>query len=93
LRVNIKIFPMLRDATGASEGMVEVNGDTVGDVIDALITQYGDKFGQELFKPDGNIKPSIKLLINESLVDTAAPLQYEVKDGDTLSFIPAMFGG
>ena len=93
MRINIKIFPMLRDATGAPEGIVEIKDNTVGDVIDALIALYGDKFRQELFKPDGNIKQSIKLLINESLVDTAAPLQYAVKDGDTLSFIPAMFGG
>ena len=84
---------MLRDAVGASDGTVEVKGNTVGDVIDALINQYGDKFRQELFKPDGDIKQSIKLLLNESFVDSAAPLQYVVKDGDTLSFIPAMFGG
>ena len=93
MKINIKIFPMLRDATGASEGTLETEGNTVGGVIDALIAQYGDKFRQELFKPDGNIKPSIKLLVNESLVDPAAPLQHVVKDGDTLSFIPAMFGG
>lgn len=93
MKINIKIFSMLRDAAGASDGMVETKGNTVGDVIDVLVNQYGDKFRQELFKPDGNIKPSIKLLINESLVDPAAPLQYTVKDGDTLSFIPAMFGG
>ena len=93
MRINIKIFPMLREATGASEGMLEIEGNTVGDVIDALNSQYGDKFRQELLKPDGNIKPSIKLLVNESLVDRDAPLQNVVKDGDTLSLIPAMFGG
>lgn len=93
MNINVKIFPMLRDATGASEGMVEIRGNTLGDVIDALVTQYGDKFRQEISKPDGNIKPSIKLLINESLVDPVASSQYKVNDGDTLSFIPAMFGG
>ena len=93
MRINIKIFPMLRDAVGASDGTLEIKGNTVGDIIDVLVDQYGDKFRQELFKPDGDIKPSIKLIVNESFVDPVAPLQYAVKDGDTLSFIPAMFGG
>ena len=34
MRINIKIFPMLRDAVGALDGTVEIKGNTVGDIID-----------------------------------------------------------
>lgn len=93
MKVNVKFFATLRDATGASEGVVEVEGDTIGEIISALATQYGDKFRQEIFQPDGNVKPSVKVLRNESFVDSARLLQSVVEKGDTLSFLPTMFGG
>jgi len=93
MEINIKIFSILREATGASEGTMEIEGNTVGNVVDALVTQYGDKFNHEIFQPDGTIKPGIKLLLNGSFVDSASPLQDTVSEGDTLSFLPAMFGG
>ena len=48
---------------------------------------------QEIFQPDGNIKPSVQLLVNGSFVNSAAPLQDAVNEGDTLSVLAAMFGG
>jgi MoaD family protein len=93
LRINIKLSTTLKEAAGASQVTVELEGDTVGDVIDALIIRYGDKFRQELLKRDGNIKPTVKVLLNGAFGSSTAPLRDVVKEGDTLSFLPAMFGG
>jgi MoaD family protein len=93
LKVSVRFFTTFRDAAGTSQDTVDVGGNTVGDVIDTLVIQYGDRLRQEIFQPDGNIKPSVKVLLNGSFVNTTAPLQDVVKEGDTLSFLPAMFGG
>ena len=93
MKINVKFLATIRDAAGTSQGTVEVQGNTVSDVIDTLFTQYGDRLRQEILQPDGNIKPSVKLVLNGSFVSSTAPLQDVVKEGDTLSFLPTMFGG
>ena len=93
MKVSIRFFTTFRDAAGTSQDTVDVGGNTVGDVIDTLVIQYGDRLRQEIFQPDGNIKPSVKVLLNGSFVNSTAPLRDVVKEGDTLSFVPAMFGG
>ncbi len=93
MKVSVRFFTNFRDAAGTSQDTVDVGGNTVGDVIDTLVIQYGDRLRQEIFQPDGNIKPSVKVLLNGSFVNSTAPLRDVVKEGDTLSFVPAMFGG
>ena len=93
MKVSIRFLTTFRDAAGTSQDTVDVGGNTVGDVIDTLVIQYGDRLRQEIFQPDGNIKPSVKVLLNGSFVNSTAPLRDVVKEGDTLSFVPAMFGG
>jgi len=93
LKVSVRFFTNFRDAAGTSHDTVDVGGNTVGDVIDTLVIQYGDRLRQEIFQPDGNIKPSVKVLLNGSFVNSTAPLRDVVKEGDTVSFLPAMFGG
>ena len=93
LKIKVRFLGPVRDAAGTSEDMVDIRGSTVGEVIDALVVKYGDKFRQEIFQPDGNIKPSVKVLLNGSFVNSTAPLRDVVKEGDTVSFLPAMFGG
>ena len=93
MRVNIRFFTTLRDAAGISEDTVDIEGDTVGDIIDTLLIKYGDRLKQEVFQPDGSIKPSVKVLLNESFVSSAALFSTLAKEEDTLSLLPAMFGG
>ncbi len=41
--VRVRLFAALRELAGASE--VEVDGATVGEVVDALASRYGARFG------------------------------------------------
>lgn len=41
--VTIRLFAALRELAGAGE--VQVEGGTVGDIVDALAERYGERFG------------------------------------------------
>jgi MoaD family protein len=41
--VKVRLFAALREMAGASE--VDAEGSTVGEVVDALASRYGDRFG------------------------------------------------
>lgn len=79
--------------TGTAETIVDIQGDTVGDVVEALVKQFGDKFKEELLEPDGNIKRFSKVLINGNFADRNAPLKNSIKEGDTVVFVPPIAGG
>ena len=93
MKVNISFFATFRDATGTSQTIVDVEGDTVGDVIDALVMEYGDRFKKEILAPDGNLRRYVKVLLNGNFVDRVVPLKNPVKEGDTLVLFPPILGG
>lgn len=41
--VKVRLFAALREL--ADSGEVEAEGDTVGEVVDALVARFGDRFG------------------------------------------------
>ena len=93
MKVNTRFLATFRDVTGTSQTTVDIEGDTVGDVIDALVVEYGDRFKGEILAPDGNLIKHIKVLRNGNFIDRVAPLKNPVKEGDTLAFIPPIVAG
>jgi MoaD family protein len=93
LKIKVRFLGPVRDAAGTSEDTVDIRGSTIGDVIDALVVKDGDKFRQEIFQPDGNIKQSVKVFLNGKNVDYVTSLQHSVKEGDTLAIFPPFYGG
>jgi molybdopterin converting factor small subunit len=71
---------------------VELSGSTVGEVLGALITQYGD-LKRHLYNDEGKLRSFVNVYLNDEdiryLQKDATPL----KDGDTLSIVPSIAGG
>lgn len=93
MKVNVKFFATIRNASGTSQTTVDIKGSTVGDVIDALVMEYGDKFKKEILEPDGNLRKYSKVFVNGKPVDRNFPLKNPVKEGDTLALFPPILGG
>ena len=87
----VKIPPVLRPSTsGMSE--VEVDGDTVGDVLKALADRYPDT-GEQLLSSEGDLNRYVNVYVNDEDVRVQEGLATGVSPRDTVVILPAMAGG
>ena len=71
---------------------VELSGATVGEVLSALTTQYGD-LRKHLFNDEGKLRSFVNVYLNDEDIRYLSKDKTEVKDGDTLSIVPSIAGG
>ena len=89
--VSVKIPTPLRKFT-AGHDTVEATGATVAEVLDNLESQHpGIK--SKLCDDAGKLRRFINLYANEDDIRFLDALDTEMKDGDTLSVVPAIAGG
>ena len=87
----VRIPPTLRAATGGAK-LVEVQGDTVRDVIGGLVALHPGLEAQ-LIAPDGDLNRFVNAFLNDTDVRHLQDLDTPVAAGDTLVLLPAMAGG
>ncbi|GAB2754234.1 MULTISPECIES: MoaD/ThiS family protein [Amycolatopsis] len=90
MAVNVSIPTILRTHTGG-EKSVEASGKTVLEVIDDVESRHGG-IKARLVK-DEKLHRFINVYVNDEDVRFAGGLEAEVKDGDTLTILPAVAGG
>jgi ubiquitin related modifier 1 len=66
---------------------------TVGRLINHLTTNLMKDPRQELFVVDGNVRPGILVLINDSDWELEGEDGYELKDKDCILFVSTLHGG
>ncbi len=89
--IKLRLFSALREMAGAKE--VEVEGDGVS-IKDALLTfseRYGDRARAALFDSEGELLPSVLLLVNGEAADRGAATR--VKSGDLVAVLLPTAGG
>ena len=87
----VKIPPVLRPSvSGMSE--VEVEGATVGEVLNGLAGQHPETRDQ-LFSDDGELNRFVNVYVNDEDVRVQQGLETGVGAGDTVVILPAMAGG
>ena len=65
MKVHLKIIlPVLPEAVGRKEFDVEFAGETVNDLLQHLVAQYGRKAKQALYDERGELDPVIQVLLN-----------------------------
>lgn len=88
---SVKIPPVLRQhADGQTE--VELEGSTIGEVLEALTTAHPDTRPQ-LFGEDGELNRFVNVYLNDEDVRVLDGLGTTVGDSDTVMILPAMAGG
>ncbi|MEC3982332.1 MoaD/ThiS family protein [Amycolatopsis sp. H20-H5] len=90
MAVNVSIPTILRTHTDG-EKSVEATGKTVLEVIDDIESRHGG-LKARLVKEE-KLHRFINVYVNDEDVRFAGGLEAEVKDGDTLTILPAVAGG
>ena len=91
MAVTVIIPTALRQYAGGQRE-VDVDGATIGDVLQRLTTQHAD-FGKQIFGDDGNLRSFVNVYRNDDDVRYLDGLSTPVSDGDEVCIIPEIAGG
>jgi MoaD family protein len=92
-RIKVKYLGNFRYVTGQEEETIEINGNTIQDVLDELKTRHGEAFLEEIMDlKTGKLLSSFVFLLNGSNVFSLGGLEAKVKRDDRITFV-AMVGG
>src|SRR5438477_3689081 len=81
----------LRQYTGKQDA-VAVSGATVGEVLDALTTQFPD-LRKQIFNDEGKLRSFVNVYLNEDDIRYLNRYETPTAEGDTLSLVPSIAGG
>ena len=87
----VRIPPVLRGSAGGNK-QVDVEGATVGEVLEELVRKYPG-LGSQLLTPDGELNRFVNVYLNDQDVRYLQERGTPVDTRDTLIILPAMAGG
>ena len=87
----VRIPPVLRPSVGGEKELT-AGGSSVGEILRAVADEHPDTESQ-LFGPDGGLNRYVNVYLNDEDVRFLAGLDTPVKDGDTVTVLPAVAGG
>ena len=87
----VKLPTILRSQAGG-EKQVDVDGSTLREVLSDLETRYPGITSRVLTE-DGGLHRFVNVYVNDEDVRYLGSLETEVRDGDTVSILPAVAGG
>jgi MoaD family protein len=90
MAVTVKIPTQLRAATGG-EATAEVEGSTVGEVLDSLYRRYGEL--RSRIAEDGGLRRFVNVYVGGEDIRFMDGLDTQVSDGDEVTILPAVAGG
>ena len=88
--VSVKIPTQLRAATDG-EATAEVEGSTVGEVLDALYARFGEL--RSRIAEDGGLRRFVNVYVAGEDIRFLDGLDTAVSDGDEVTILPAVAGG
>jgi molybdopterin synthase sulfur carrier subunit len=91
MAVPVTIPTPLRAYAGGQK-TVEVEGQTVGEVLRTLTTQYPN-LRQHLFAEDGQLRSFVNVYLNDEDVRYLQKADTPLKASDKLSIVPSVAGG
>jgi sulfur-carrier protein len=90
MAVTVKIPTQLRAATDG-EGVANVDGSTVGEVLDALYDRFGEL--RSRIAEDGGLRRFVNVYVGGEDIRFLDGLDTAVEDGDEVTILPAVAGG
>lgn len=91
MAVVVRVPTQLRALTGGSN-RVEIEGATVGEVVAGLEKAHPG-FAERLLDDKGSVRRYVNLFVDDEDIRFAEGLETPVKDGQTISVVPAVAGG
>jgi MoaD family protein len=90
MSITVKIPTQLRAATDG-EASADVEGSTVGEVLDALYERYGEL--RSRIAEDGGLRRFVNVYVGDEDIRFLDGLETSVSDGDEVTILPAVAGG
>jgi MoaD family protein len=90
MAITVKIPAQLRAATGG-EAIAELEGSTVGEVLDALYERHEELRGR--IAQDGGLRRFVNVYVGGEDIRFRDGLDTPVADGDEVTILPAVAGG
>jgi molybdopterin synthase sulfur carrier subunit len=91
-RVLVKFFATVREATGVKN--IEVNVDTIREVLDSLQVTFGERFTQTVIDQDtGKLKQFFSCMVNGKRIELLDGYDTKLVDGDAVALFPPVGGG
>lgn len=91
MAVTVRVPTPLRSFTNGAEE-VAVNGNTIQEVVDNLEANHSG-IKERLCGDDGKIRRFLNVYVNDEDIRFLQNQKTTVKDGDTVSIVPAIAGG
>ena len=91
MAIKVRIPSPLRNYTNGVD-VVEADGTSVGEVLNALKTQAAG-IEQRLFKGPNQLNRFVNVYVNDEDIRYLAKENTPTKDGDTISIVPSIAGG
>lgn len=88
---SVRIPPTLRTSTGGAK-QIDVQGATVREVLDGLVTAY-PALRPQLLDAEGGLNRFVNVFLNDTDVRHLDALDSVVDDRDSIVLLPAMAGG
>jgi len=95
MKVKVKFFGPFLYLTNYKEIILDIpQKSTVSELLMVLASRFGDEFNKKVTKEALNNKALYKLIyINNYSIFNLKKLETELKENDTISFLPPMAGG
>ena len=91
MAVTVKLPTQLRGAAGGAAS-AEVEGSTVGEVLEALYAEHGELRGR-LAADDGGLRRFVNVYLGGEDIRFLDGLDTPISDGDEVTILPAVAGG
>jgi MoaD family protein len=89
--VRVKLHSAMRNLAGGSSS-VEVEGATVRQALEDLASRH-EGLAARLFEEDGGIRRFVNVFVDDEDIRHREGPETKVKDGQTISVLPAVAGG
>ncbi len=96
MKITIKSFLTLRhEMKNQAEFEMDVDGITIGDLLDLLCRRFGEGLKQQIFDPKTNeINQLLRVLVNGRHYTTLPDkLETQLQDNDEIALFPPVVGG
>jgi MoaD family protein len=90
MSVTVKIPTQLRAATGG-QSELEVEGGTVGEVLDAVFDSHEGL--KDRITQDGDLRRFVNVYVSGEDIRFQQGLETSINDGDEVTILPAVAGG
>jgi len=93
IEISVKFFASISEILGVRETTISLDECNFQELLKKLKQKYGEKFQQTIFQPNGTIRESFRILLNENSMYEQDLIEIEFKDNDIIAFLPPIGGG